>query len=298
MTLLQLKYFVTLSRVLHYTRAAQELNISQPSLSYAMNELELELGAKLFRRENRKVELTVYGERFLPFVKQALATIEEGSETVRRLSSVEPETVRLGYVPSLASSLVPTIINDLYGQSGGEQITFRFTEDGSHEVLQELKSGALDLCISMVREEWTDSVPILYQRMYLAVAAGHPLASREAVSVEDFIREPQILLDRQSSLRAMLDEEFARCDAVPRIAFEVRECNTALQYAALGLGVTVVPYVPALDDERLSAVPIFQNGHELGRTVYLSKLRGRPLSLAAEKVADFIEAHYRLRSKD
>ena len=295
LTLLQLKYFETLSRILHYTRAAQELNISQPSLSYAMNELELELGAKLFRRESRKVELTLYGERFLPYVRQALATIEEGTETVRRLNRVEPKTVRLGYVHSAASSLVPTIIKDLYEQSEDEHLAFSFTEARSQEILEQLKNGDIDLGICMLQEKWTESVPILYQRIYLAVAADHPLAGREAVSLEDFIHEPQIVLDRQSSLRMRLDEEFARREAVPRIAFEVRECNTALQYAALGLGVTVVPYVPALDDERLAAVPIFENGHELGRNVYLSRLRGKTLPLAAERVADFIETHYCLR---
>ncbi len=294
LTLLQMKYFETLARILHYTKASQELNISQPSLSYAMNELELELGAKLFHKENRKVELTVYGERFLPYVRQALATIAEGTRTVRRLSNGEPETVRLGYVHSVASSLVPAIINDLYGQNDENRISFIFSEGNSREVFESLKNGEVDLAICTSRDEGMESIPILRQSIYLAVAADHPLAGRPAVSIDDFIREPQILLDKNSNLRGTLDELFSQREIVPRIAFEVRECNTALQYVALHFGVSVLPYVPAMDDERISVVPIFDDGAEMTRNVYLNWLRGHQLPGAAEKVVDFIEARYKI----
>ena len=79
MTLLQLQYFETLARVLHYTHAAEELHIAQPSLSYSINELEKELGVKLFEKQNRKICLTDYGERFLPYVQKSLMLMEEGT---------------------------------------------------------------------------------------------------------------------------------------------------------------------------------------------------------------------------
>lgn len=81
MTLLQLQYFETLARVLHYTHAAEELHIAQPSLSYSINELEKELGVKLFEKQNRKICLTDYGERFLPYVQKSLMLMEEGTNT-------------------------------------------------------------------------------------------------------------------------------------------------------------------------------------------------------------------------
>ena len=68
MTLLQLQYFRVLARNLHYTRTAEELHVSQPSLSYAISGLEEELGVKLFEKKGRKTTLTSYGEQFLPYV--------------------------------------------------------------------------------------------------------------------------------------------------------------------------------------------------------------------------------------
>ena len=80
MTLLQLQYFQTLARVLHYTQAAAELHIAQPSLSYSIKELEKELGVKLFDKDSRHIRLSVYGEQFLPYAQQALGLVDQGAE--------------------------------------------------------------------------------------------------------------------------------------------------------------------------------------------------------------------------
>ena len=90
MTLLQLQYFQVLSHNLHYTRTAEQLCISQPSLSYAINELEKELGVKLFQKENRKVTQTVYGQQFLPYVEQALTLLQDGSMCCGRWPTTPP----------------------------------------------------------------------------------------------------------------------------------------------------------------------------------------------------------------
>ena len=95
MTLLQLQYFETLARVLHYTHAAEELHIAQPSLSYSINELEKELGVKLFEKQNRKICLTDYGERFLPYVQKSLMLMEEGTNTLKQMAGTAPLVVHL-----------------------------------------------------------------------------------------------------------------------------------------------------------------------------------------------------------
>lgn len=99
MTLLQLQYFETLARVLHYTRAAEELHIAQPSLSYSIGELEKELGVKLFEKGNRKIHLTEYGERFLPYVQKALLVMDEGTNELKRMSGTAPLMVASRILP-------------------------------------------------------------------------------------------------------------------------------------------------------------------------------------------------------
>lgn len=97
MTLLQLQYFQTLAHVLHYTQAAAELHIAQPSLSYSIKELEKELGVKLFEKDSRHIKLTIYGEQFLPYAERILSMLDEGVNVLHQMAGSAQQIIRLGY---------------------------------------------------------------------------------------------------------------------------------------------------------------------------------------------------------
>ena len=292
MTLLQLQYFQTLARVLHYTRAAEELHISQPSLSYSISELEKELDVKLFHKENRKISLTVYGEQFLPYVERSLALLDEGAAVLEQLAGDRPQVVQLGYFHSISASLIPALMGEFYRNEDNRPIRFQFTEGTDFDIFEQLKAGGLDMAFGMHRDDWAESVVIMRQPLYLAVPSDHPLAGRHSVSFDDFAKEKQIMLDKPSSLRRQMDRIFSLRGAIPNVVFEVRECNAALQYVALKFGVSVLPQVPAMDSELVSVIPISDRDKEFVRTVYLSWARARPMSPAARKVRDFIVERY------
>lgn len=292
MTLLQLQYFQTLAHVLHYTRAAEELHISQPSLSYSISELEKELNVKLFQKENRKISLTVYGEQFLPYVEKSLSLLEEGAIVLEEMAGNRPQVVQLGYFHSISASLIPALVEGFYRSEENQGIRFQFTEGPSFDIFNQVKTGELDMAFSMHRDDWAESVVIMRQPLYLAVPSDHPLAGRHSVTFDDFARERQVMLDKPSSLRTQMDRIFAQRGVIPNVVFEVRECNAALQYVGLKFGVSVLPQVPAMDTEKVSIIPISDQDKEFVRTVYLSWSRSRPMSPAAQKVRDFIVEHY------
>ena len=111
MTLMQLRYFQALAGALNYTKTAEALHISQPSLSYAIAELEKDLGIPLFSKKNKRVFLTPYGEFFLTYVNRVLATLEEGVRMTRQMV-LDPAggTVTLGYFYSISSDFIPSIV--------------------------------------------------------------------------------------------------------------------------------------------------------------------------------------------
>ena len=292
MTLLQLQYFSTLARVLHYTHAAEELHISQPTLSYSINELEKEMGVRLFEKQNRKIFLTESGERFLPYVKKAMQLLDEGVDVTRQTAGQATMNVRIGYFHSISASLIPSLVEKVYHSDVNSRIRFQFTEDTSFDIFNKLKNGDLDLAFCAHRDDWADSITIMKQPLYLAVPADHELASKEFVSFMDFAREPMVMLDKPSSLRMLTDRIFSRHGIIPNVVFEVRECNAALQYVALKFGVAVLPEVPAMKTERLRAIPIDDPSREFIRTVYLSWDRARPLSRAAQDVRNLIVSQY------
>lgn len=298
MTLLQLQYFETLARILHYTRAAEELHIAQPSLSYSINELEKELGVKLFDKENRKIVLTEYGERFLPYIQKSLLLMDEGANMLKQMSGSAPLIIRLGYFHSISSSLIPSMVDEVYRMPENQQIRFQFTENTSYDIFNLLKNGKLDLAFSAHRDEWADSITIMKQPLYLAVPLEHPLAGRQHVTFEDFAREPQVMLDKASSLRAQIDQAFTQRGVIPKVVFEVRECNAALQYVSLKFGVAIIPELPAMKTERICAIPIDDKGKDFIRSIYLSWDRSRPLSPVVQRVRNLIVQKYACSSPD
>lgn len=293
MTLLQLQYFQTLARVLHYTRAAQEMHISQPSLSYSINELEKELGVKLFDKENRQITLSVYGQHFLPYVDQILALVDESVGIVQQMANTALQIVKLGYFHSISSSMIPDLMEGIYNEPNDGRVRFQFSENTSFDIFNDLKAGALDLAFSLHRDSsWAESITIMKQPLYLAVPQGHPLAGRDSVSFSDFAREPQIMLDKPSGLRTLTDKIFTQRGVIPNVVFEVRECNAALQYVSLKFGVAILPHVPAMDSNKVSVLPIDDPNKDFVRTVYLSWSKTRPLSPAAQRVRNYIISHY------
>lgn len=292
MTLLQLQYFQTLAHVLHYTQAAAELHIAQPSLSYSIKELEKELGVKLFEKDSRHIKLTIYGEQFLPYAERILSMLDEGVNVLHQMAGSAQQIIRLGYFHSISASLIPSIMLDIYGQDQNQNIRFQFAEAASFDLFQMLKKGELDFSFCLHQDEELESVVVMRQPLYLAVPEHHPLAKRESVTFQDFAREPVVMLDKPSNLRTQLDRVYAKNGLTPNVVFEVRECNAALQYVALHFGVSVLPRVPAMENERVVVLPISDEDPAFIRTVYFSWMKGRPLSPTAKRVRDHIIAHY------
>lgn len=293
MTLLQLSYFVSLAETPHYTRTAELLHVSQPSLSYAISELEKDLGVKLLTREKQSVKLTAYGRQFYPYAKKALESLNDGRNILNAMSNQAKSMVRWGYFHSVSSSLVPALISDFRQTEESKNIQFQLMEDSVTNLLARLQNDELDFCLTCHSENWTTSYPIAQQPLYLAVPKGHPLASQKSVSLLDFSDEPQIMLTLGSDLRTQIDQLFADHDIIPQIAFETRECNAALQYVALNFGVSVLPQVPMMNREMLTSVPIINdNNAELSRTIYLTYRRNHHLSEAAHCVIQYILSRF------
>ena len=288
MTLIQLEYFRTLAHVLHYTRAAEELHIAQPSLSYSIRALENELGAPLFEKQGRSVRLTPYGDQFLLYAEKALQYVGDGILAVAEMKKSVPQVVRLGYFHSVSATLVPDLVNRIRSEENDATRTrFHFSEAPSYDLLKELKAGELDLAFCLHLDDTVESMPVLRQPLYLVVRQDHPLASRDSVRFEDFAEEPQIMLTKTSRLHAQMDRIYRERGRIPTIVFEVRECNAALQHVMLGSGVSVLPRVPMADNNpRLVLLPIIDEPGRFTRTVYLSWKKDRPLGPAAQHVRD------------
>ncbi|WP_455652010.1 LysR family transcriptional regulator [Phascolarctobacterium sp.] len=268
MTLLQLKYFQTLAFVLHYTKASEVLHISQPSLSYAIAELEKELGIELFEKKGRKIMLTQYGKQFLPYVEKALALLSEGCDKIKHASNQEAKIVRLGYFYSISSTFIPEIINKIYQNAKDLDLSFHFSQELSENIKNMLENDQIDLGFTMHSSDKLEYYPVLIQQLYLVVPQHHFLSVYDDIDIDTFLSEPLIALDQASNLRSIIDKLYHEHNTVPNVAFEVKECNAALQFIIHGLGISILPRVPAIDALPVKYIRI--NDAKFKRTIYLA----------------------------
>lgn len=155
MNLSQLNYFKKLAEVLHYTRAAQELFITQPTLSGAISSLEKELGAPLFERNRRSVLLTPYGEVFYEYVCLALRAIDDGVAAVSARSSASFGTVNLGTTFTTQDHYLSSLIRD-FEEAFDKRVIVKVSQGFTNYLTEQLHRGTLDVAFCGKRDNEPD----------------------------------------------------------------------------------------------------------------------------------------------
>lgn len=247
MNLDHLRYFVKLAEVGHYTRAAQQLCITQPSLSHAIRLLETELGVPLFEKTGRNTALTPYGREFLECCRRSLSALDQGVASLRH-SAQGNGLIRLGFLRPLGTRYVPTLAARFLAARPDKQIHFEFHTERTQPLLEGLLDQVYDLvfCSRPSPELGLTAVPVTRQDLVVIVPKGHPLADRQAVDLTDTLPYPQIHFTRSSGLRQVVDELFAAAGGAPQIAYETEEDQVIAGLVAQGFGIGVVPYMDLL----------------------------------------------------
>ncbi len=257
MNLLHLRYFVELAATQHYTRAAEALCITQPTLSHAIRQLESELGLPLFEKQGRNVRLTHNGEQFLEYARKALCTIDEGVDLMQSIGRGEG-IIRLGLLRTLGVDFVPSLTAEFLRLQPGKNIRFTFHTGVTGELLSGLADRQYDLVFaSRPSDEWGfSSIPVNKQDLVLIVPKGHPLASRQMIDLTETLPYPQVSFTKGSGLRDVVMRLYAKIDAVPNIAYETEEDQVVAGLVAQGFGIAIVPYMEMLFRLNVKILPI------------------------------------------
>src|SRR4051794_11045100 len=205
MDLLQLRYFQVLAAQQHVTRAAEQLHVSQPSLSRTLARLEHELGARLFDRDGRRLRLNRFGQAFLLRVDRALGELENG-----RRELVEATGLERGLV-AIASETLRTVSELLAGfLRAHHAVRFRLYQSTAERMLAQLREGDVDLCFASqpLTGSLLDSVVLVREAVLLAVPVTHRLAGRKRVRIGELEGEPLVTTREGYWLRALTTKMF------------------------------------------------------------------------------------------
>lgn len=286
MNLSQLYYFRKLAELQHYTKAAKELFITQPSLSDSMSSLEKELGITLFKKDGRNVKLTKYGAEFYEYVNSALNQLDKGIAIAKSKAGAVGGVINLGCIPTILGDFMPKAIND-YKREKNPEAAVNIYQGHTLRLLDELKQGKYDLAFcSGTDDRDLEFIPILVQRLVLVVRDDHILATRESVCLKDLVGYP-LTTYRESIpigkiVRAILRKEgivasFSYDDEIS-IGGVVTETNQVAIAAD-------TPYLKQFDRVkkiRITDIP------EDSRLVYMVYSKKNYISIAAEEFAEFM----------
>ena len=217
MTLKSLEYFKKLAELQHFTKAANELHISQPSLSYAISELEKDLGIPLFDRKDKKITLNYYGEVFLSYVNQSLSILDEGINFVKHLSNPKSRNISMGYIQSLSSSIIPPFIEEFYKNPLNKNIQFSFTQKDNNELIKIFLDRKLDIIFCVDTVKGAISQAIGEQELCFVVSKEHPLCKKENIKLKDLENENFLLINPGTNLRKTINRNFKRLKFNPKV---------------------------------------------------------------------------------
>ena len=217
MTLSQMQYFQMVCLYQSVSRAAEELHVSQPSISNSIKDLEEEFGVLLFHRIKKRMVLTKEGEYFLGRVQAILSDTRELSQHMGAFGS-ERNTIRLGVPPMIGTILFPSMFRDfkpLY-----PEMQLDILEYGSRETIRLAEEDALDMAIVILNGLSTKEfnvLPILDTQIVCCLSTKHPLAKHKAIDFQQLAGEPLILLKEDSYQNFIIRQSFERHGLIPNV---------------------------------------------------------------------------------
>lgn len=239
----QLRGFVAVAEHLHFGRAAQELQMTQPPLSRQIQKLEADLGAQLFDRSNRSVALTPVGELLLERARQILALAERSRDAVRSAARGDEGSLTVGFTAASSISVLGPLLARFRQHIPRIEIDLR--ERVTNQQLAEIERGSID--IGLVRnaphqDPGMQSRELFVEHLAAALPAGHELAgSDEPIRLDDLVAEPMIGYARPDSEYFVRKTQALLGARDVRVAFHVTQILSLLALVGMGLGFGLVP---------------------------------------------------------
>jgi len=270
-TLRQIQYFVAVAEQGSVTRAAQNLSISQSSVTEALKELETDLGVALFERHPRGLSITHNGHQLLRHATKILASVSDARTSFSGKQNELSGTLNIGVTSLVAGYVLSDLLARYRRACPGVEVSA--IEDNGSYLEHLLVGGELDVAvmvISNLRDRMALQAEILETSPYrLWLPMGHPLVSADIISVADIAREPLIMLT-VDEIEENTGKLLSALGARPHVAFRTRSVEAVRSLVATGAGVALLPdlvYRPwSLEGDRIESrdvsgsLPVVQVG--------------------------------------
>ncbi|WP_421383584.1 LysR substrate-binding domain-containing protein [Bacillus salacetis] len=289
MELLQLKYFQVVAKHEHMTKAAEELQIAQPSLSKTISRLEEDLGVSLFQREKRQIRLNAHGKLFLKRVEKIFTELNEGKRELLDLSRNTEKSITLAVS---ISRLLPSLIQSFRQEH--PDVRFQQFLESTSSMKTELEEGQIDFCISSLPVEGSDIVwePLMTEEICLIVPPGHRFAGTSVIELQDMKDEAFISMNTGYGFRDLTDRFCREAGFEPHVAFEGDEPGVIGELVKQGLGIAFIPEIALLNQRGRFPHKLRISHPDCKRTIGIGWSTRRYLSPIAIQFKEFVKNYF------
>ena len=235
-----LQIFLSVAKHLNYTRAAEEVNLSQPSVSVRMSQLERDLGAKLFEQLGKKIALTEAGRRFLPYAMKVIAAIDDARHAMDELHGLERGSLRIGASTTPGMYLIPRTIAQFKQQY--PEIEVQLAVKDTRQIEEGVIRNEFDFGFvggHLVGDE-VEVVPWIIDEVMLIMPVDHRLSRKRSVNSKDLIGEKFIFREQGSATRAVVDAHLLQCKVEAESIMEIENPESVKKAVQHGLGVAFI----------------------------------------------------------
>ena len=256
MKLLQMRYFQTVCRYGSITKAAEELFVSQPTISFCLKELEDEFGVKLFHRRHNRLQLTVEGQFFLDKINYILQSVDTLATQMKDMGN-NHNHVKIAVPAMISTFLFPQMFN-AYNKMYPD-VELEMLETGSLQTRKLVDANSVDLGITILDNFVTDSynvLPLVSTELVFCVSKTHPLANREHISFKELANEHIIMFKADSYQNIFIKRAFSEVGVDPKIMLYSSQLYTIKQFLSYGYAGAFLYRQVAEMDHDIVCIPL------------------------------------------
>lgn len=267
----QLKYFVKVAETLNFSEAAKALFITQSTLSQQIRQLEQEMNAQLFLRNNHTVCLTEAGEELLPYARQTLYAAHTCLERIHDLKHLLTGTLNIGVTYSFSPILTETLLTFVKRYP---QVKLNIQYKPMAELMRMLEHNEVDFVLAFKPTERSKEIEshVLFDNHLAAIVHnGHPLAKKEKISIADLERYEIALPAKGLQARNAFDKLGESYTANLKIRMELNEVNILLKLIKQSELVTILSEATTYNEQGVKAIPLDFQNNEMEGCVHMKK---------------------------
>lgn len=297
MELHQLRYAVAIADTGNFTRAAERCNVTQPSLSQQIINLEREVGHKLFHRLGRRAVLTEAGTVFLERARHIVFEVENAAKELSDHPALDRK-ISVGAIQTIAPYLLLPLIEKCRRDLPNLQINL--VEGFIRDLVTGVVEGELDMAILTlpIKDPRVSIEPLMTEPLLLVVGKNHPFSTRKEISLNDLADETFVTMGESSTLAAQIRTFFGGHNFEPKVGYRCAQVATLKTLVGMGLAISILPRLDREPKDRDSLTYLRLTGAAPTREVVVVRHLQRYQSRGAEQFLRVLREHVRLKQEE